>query len=61
MQRTHGSASHAAGSFQSPHHQGNPGGKPTKQHHALGGEMATLAEPVTEGLERQDETALQLI
>lgn len=61
MQRMHGSASHGAGSFQSPPHQGKPGGKPTKRHRALGGEMASLVEPVVEGPERQDETALQFI
>lgn len=32
----------------------------TKWHRALGGETATLVGPVTEGLERQDETALEL-
>lgn len=52
VQRTRRSASHGAGLSKVPL---------TKWHRALGGETAALVGPVTEGLERQDETALQLI
>lgn len=44
------------------HHMGQGLSKAplTKWYRALGGETATLVGPVTEGLERQDETALEL-